>query len=797
MASRSGLHDFHDHDFHTPYTGDPDRLDTGFSTVDTDIQFRRRFLSASPRPEEDYDWDGRDQGSTAHPPSEQPDIFGDPPAPPHMDRLQSQRQTGPYFSSTPYRDDLLGSYAALPRREGNTDYTPAATLKLSQPDLQDFGQPTSATHATHTRQGGYLRDSHHSALRGPREVTVPSSAIPSRDRAAASPATGLPCPYDDYNFGSRQSSAQYRDGSAFKPYTTPRYVTDGPAPHLRDLDRIIRPTALYGRQHDLNWDPPSSSQNYGYGTSFPTTYTASGRRSEPRDVHGLTFASTHHKYAPVQPHPRDDRTNTHNGQPGYRSSPPLDQWGFPGPSRSTPADYYTSDHPRSCAPTRTTQSYSSAISAGDRHYKSVHFVDEGPARYTPPCSLPLSRPGSSASVRPTGFVSPYAGIYYGADVPHTQVPHHIAPIGHIEDSSVKPAIPMRHPTGQFDQGSSHISVHGIQDNKEVLYPPLAAYHSPPNGFGYRDCSPHSLDRAPALSSYTAGPGAVSPADPTSAFTPPNRKDMSPRECTRQPDVDSRYSSTANHNQPSGYAPRQPDVKPPQFSGSTSWDDYLSQFETLATLAGWSPHAKAAQLAASLRGSAQAVLSDMDSHRRCDYVSLVEALGRRFGSDDAADLYKIQFKARYQQKDESLPELAQAVRRLARLAYPSLPATTQSEFAKDQFLEALQEADIRWRLKQTRPRTLDEALKSAIELEAIQESERQRGGPRRQVRAVSYDNSSSRGRNKNNRPQWEPATADESHPMTDSLAAMLAALSKEVKNFRDSMTGDRQRSSNRR
>ena len=79
---------------------------------------------------------------------------------------------------------------------------------------------------------------------------------------------------------------------------------------------------------------------------------------------------------------------------------------------------------------------------------------------------------------------------------------------------------------------------------------------------------------------------------------------------------------------------------------------------------------------------------------------------------------------------SLPELAQAIQRLVRQAYPEAPLSVWAVLAKDHFVDAIADTDIRWKVLQTRPGTVQEALVTATEVEAFQISERQRLRPGR-------------------------------------------------------------------
>ena len=111
-----------------------------------------------------------------------------------------------------------------------------------------------------------------------------------------------------------------------------------------------------------------------------------------------------------------------------------------------------------------------------------------------------------------------------------------------------------------------------------------------------------------------------------------------------------------------------------YDGKNAWDAYHTQFELLAAWVNrWSNTEKATYLAVSLRGPAATVLTNLPPEQRCDYRALTAALEGRFGSMHQTELNRTKLKARVRQRDEGLPELAEDVERLARLAYPDAPA----------------------------------------------------------------------------------------------------------------------------
>ncbi|VDI36538.1 Hypothetical predicted protein [Mytilus galloprovincialis] len=164
------------------------------------------------------------------------------------------------------------------------------------------------------------------------------------------------------------------------------------------------------------------------------------------------------------------------------------------------------------------------------------------------------------------------------------------------------------------------------------------------------------------------------------------------------------------------------IKPCHYNGSTSWTDYLSHFKMCALVNNWSENRKGLYLAVSLMGQAQAVLGDLPSEKRQNFSDLVSALEERFAPSSQTELYRVQFKERRQRASESLPELGQSIRRLSNLAYPTAPLDVRETLGKEQFIDALVDSEMRLRIKQSRPKGLNDAVRLAVELEAYNKAE---------------------------------------------------------------------------
>ena len=81
-------------------------------------------------------------------------------------------------------------------------------------------------------------------------------------------------------------------------------------------------------------------------------------------------------------------------------------------------------------------------------------------------------------------------------------------------------------------------------------------------------------------------------------------------------------------------------------------------------------------------------------------------------------------------------LGEEIKHLVRLAYPDASVDMLDILAKDQFIDTLPDEDIRLRLRQNKPGTLQQALEEALELESIYLANNQRSKNVREVQLES-------------------------------------------------------------
>lgn len=178
------------------------------------------------------------------------------------------------------------------------------------------------------------------------------------------------------------------------------------------------------------------------------------------------------------------------------------------------------------------------------------------------------------------------------------------------------------------------------------------------------------------------------------------------------------------------------LKPQHFSGTDDFEDFLTQFEITSELNAWNYRAKSLHLANCLTGAARALLNELTADQRRDYKNLVQKLTERYGSENRAEVFRSQLKSRTRGKGETIPELAQAIKKLTRQSYPKVSQDVIEALALDHFIDALTETEIRLRLREVGPKTLTEAEKIAVRMEAHRIADKQRT---RLVGRVEQDN----------------------------------------------------------
>ena len=152
--------------------------------------------------------------------------------------------------------------------------------------------------------------------------------------------------------------------------------------------------------------------------------------------------------------------------------------------------------------------------------------------------------------------------------------------------------------------------------------------------------------------------------------------------------------------------QRPLLLPEPYDGATgSWPEWESEEEKLM----W--------LRVRLTGKAQTAFMRFPEAIRNDYGESIKALQRRFNPDSKRELYVAELQTRRRHKDEDWASFGDALRVLADKAYSDLEDNARERLALNQFLAQITNPQIAFGVKQKRPKTVEEAVVTTIELES--------------------------------------------------------------------------------
>ena len=141
------------------------------------------------------------------------------------------------------------------------------------------------------------------------------------------------------------------------------------------------------------------------------------------------------------------------------------------------------------------------------------------------------------------------------------------------------------------------------------------------------------------------------------------------------------------------------MRPQNYDGSSDFEEFLYQFEITCEINAWKYKEKSLFLANCLTGEARSLLNELDSDGRRDYDTLIEKLRNRFGSVNQSEIYRTQLKSRTRHTGEKIQELAQAIKKLVRQAYPGVSKEVIETLSLDNFIDAITNSDIRMRVRE--------------------------------------------------------------------------------------------------
>ncbi|KAK8377054.1 hypothetical protein O3P69_013598 [Scylla paramamosain] len=204
-----------------------------------------------------------------------------------------------------------------------------------------------------------------------------------------------------------------------------------------------------------------------------------------------------------------------------------------------------------------------------------------------------------------------------------------------------------------------------------------------------------------------------------------------RQCSTSPTCDTSLQTASVKSCPSAASSTSRRLKdgtrrrPQEFDGTVSWEAYKTQFELLASARQWSRPEMAMQLVWALKGPALEVLNQLPAAQRCSYSKVTATLERRYGYQHQTEVFRTRFRARLRGPGETLTRLAQDLEVLVRRAYPEASEEMITILLRDQFVDAIDNQQLRIYVQQAHPKDLQEALARGLEMESFLRTTRER------------------------------------------------------------------------
>ena len=128
--------------------------------------------------------------------------------------------------------------------------------------------------------------------------------------------------------------------------------------------------------------------------------------------------------------------------------------------------------------------------------------------------------------------------------------------------------------------------------------------------------------------------------------------------------------------------------PPTFDGTSSWENFICQFERIAQYYGWTEFDMCRHLMVNLDGHAGLYYDSLSLDDKNSYCRLKNALVHRFGETVSSDLAMQQFYSRFRHNGESIREYAWNLQNLIENAMPGQYNDTIMYMLANQFIVGL-------------------------------------------------------------------------------------------------------------
>ena len=192
---------------------------------------------------------------------------------------------------------------------------------------------------------------------------------------------------------------------------------------------------------------------------------------------------------------------------------------------------------------------------------------------------------------------------------------------------------------------------------------------------------------------------------------PDKNPPSPQNDARTPSPSARKNTTVRQW-----------AKIETYDGSTPWPLFDNKFRNACKFFGWDETEKLSHLVTALKGQAAQVIwdngADVDT---VTFAELYNWVKTRFDTEGQRSRYKAELSARKRRKGETLQSLSSDIARLMGMAYRGEKSAHRDDMAVDRFLAALDDEELKLKVMECEPKSLDEAVKNAQRFESYKAS----------------------------------------------------------------------------
>ena len=150
------------------------------------------------------------------------------------------------------------------------------------------------------------------------------------------------------------------------------------------------------------------------------------------------------------------------------------------------------------------------------------------------------------------------------------------------------------------------------------------------------------------------------------------------------------------------------IIPEVYSGEQPWEDWIDQFESIATIVS---------LKVRLTESALLAFKKFSVTTKASCKKVMVTMQEHFEPQSKQDLYLAEFQVHCKKHIETWADYGKDLRILVNKAYPTLDDNARQQLAFQRYLSQLQDEQVAFGVKQRTPKMIEVAVVATLELES--------------------------------------------------------------------------------